>query len=547
MNLSVRTILPVITGAFIIAQLAGCAGSKSTIEMPSLPQNPHAQEQSSLSKKSAQENKVPGMGALAIKTSATLAAPEPTIIPLSPSIHTAEGYDRERENPFCNTLTKSLSTYAVTVDAASYTQMRSYINKKMFPPKDEVRIEELINYFSYTYPQPKKDTLFSIATELTDCPWAPEDNLLHVGLQGRTYGITAAPPCNLVFLLDISGSMKAPDKLPLLTRSFRLLASKLRAQDKVAIVVYGSAEGVVLPATVGTNNSMIMQAFDNLTAGGSTENGSGISLAYNIATENFIAKGTNRILLVTDNDFATTDADMVEMIQQKQATGINLSIFGLGMDPLQKTRLAQLTKHGKGTYVTIANPVEASKALLQEIGITLPTLATDATIQVEFNPEYVTEYRLIGYENRLLKQADSTTMLPPNELLPGHTLTALYQLKMKKAPAVPAKVTPQTKKTVHALASVWLQYTPPSGTISKSTMRLVTDKTTSFTTSSVNHRFSTAVASLGMLLRRSKYAGTSSLTMVKDIASKALATDSFGYRAEFLLLVDKIAALHEKK
>ncbi len=309
------------------------------------------------------------------------------------------------ENPFLDAARAPLSTFSIDVDTASYSNTRRFLNDGRMPPRDAVRIEELVNYFTYDYPQPEGQTPFSVSAEVAECPWNTQHQLVQIGLQGKKLATEDLPPANLVFLLDVSGSMNEPDKLPLVKSSLRTLANQLTARDRVAVVVYAGASGLVLPSTPGDQRGEIISAFERLQAGGSTNGGSGIRLAYRVAEENFIRGGTNRVILATDGDFnvgLTGDAELVSLIEEKRRGGVFLSVLGFGTGNLNDSMMEKLADKGNGNYAYIDTEAEARKALGEQVAGTLATIAKDVKIQVEFNPRLVAGYRLIGYENRLL-------------------------------------------------------------------------------------------------------------------------------------------------
>ena len=343
-----------------------------------------------------------------------------------------EDYALIQENRFLGVEQEPLSTFSIDVDAASYSNMRRFINSGQHPPKDAIRIEEMINYFNYDYPQPTSDVPFEVVTELAQCPWQPQHQLLHIGLQGKTIPTQNLPASNLVFLIDVSGSMNSQNKLPLLKSSFKLLTNQLREQDRVAIVVYAGAAGLVLPPTSGKNKQAIKEALDQLKAGGSTAGGEGIQLAYKTAREHFIEGGNNRVILATDGDFnigPSSDAALVRMIEKERESGIFLTVLGYGMGNYKDNKMQQLADKGNGNHAYIDNINEAKKVLVTEFGGTVFTIAKDVKIQIEFNPAAVEGYRLIGYENRLLQNEDfNDDQKDAGELGSGHTVTALYEI-----------------------------------------------------------------------------------------------------------------------
>ncbi|MGL1889736.1 MAG: von Willebrand factor type A domain-containing protein, partial [Reichenbachiella sp.] len=343
-----------------------------------------------------------------------------------------EEYDGINENIFHNAKTKPLSTFSIDVDAASYSNMRRFITNGQQPPKDAVRIEEMINYFNYDYAQPKGDVPFSVNTEIAVAPWNPKHQLVHIGLQGKEVDTEGLPASNLVFLLDVSGSMNNADKLPLLKSGFKLLVQQLRPEDRVAIVVYAGAAGVVLPSTSGDRKGDILKALDQLEAGGSTAGGAGIRLAYKIAKDNFKIGGNNRIILATDGDFnigESSNASMEELIEEKREEGVFLTVLGFGTGNYKDSKMETIADKGNGNYAYIDNILEAKKVLVNEFGGTLFTIAKDVKLQVEFNPNLVQAYRLIGYENRALRDEDfNDDKKDAGELGSGHTVTALYEI-----------------------------------------------------------------------------------------------------------------------
>jgi len=343
-----------------------------------------------------------------------------------------EEYGRIYENRFLLALQNPLSTFSIDVDTASYSNIRRFINSNQFPYKDAVRIEEMINYFSYDYPQPKKDHPFSITTEISTCPWNDSHRLVHIGLQGEKLETKKLPPSNLVFLLDVSGSMSSANKLPLLQKAFRLLVNELGPRDRVSIVVYAGAAGLVLPSTEASQTETIVSAIERLKAGGSTAGGAGIKLAYKVAQQNFIQEGNNRIILATDGDFnvgVSSTSELVRMIEDYRKKGIFLTILGFGMGNYKDGRMEQLANKGNGNYFYIDNLLEAKKVFVNDMRGTLFTIAKDVKLQLEFNPAKVKAYRLIGYENRMLQKEDfADDTKDAGELGAGHTVTALYEI-----------------------------------------------------------------------------------------------------------------------
>lgn len=466
-----------------------------------------------------------------------------------------ENYHRIYENPFLAVQQNPLSTFSIDVDAASYSNMRRFLTDSEMPPRDAVRIEEMINYFNYDYPQPTGNRPFSITTEVAAAPWQPEHRLVHIGLQGKSMPAETLPPSNLVFLMDVSGSMGMPDKMPLLKSAFRLLTDHLRPQDRVAIVVYAGAAGVVLPPTAGSDKAVILEAINRLDAGGSTAGGEGIELAYDLARRHFINKGNNRVILATDGDFnvgISSEAGLVRMIEEKRKDGIFLTVLGFGSGNLQDAMMEQLADKGNGNYAYIDNIMEARKVLVQEMGGTLFTIAKDVKIQVEFNPTHVQVYRLIGYENRLLASEDfNDDRKDAGELGAGHTVTALYEIIPPGVEFAQASVdslkyqkpSSGTSSDSPEMLTVKLRFKAPDGDVSRLMQQALVDRDGTFAASSENFRFTAAVAEFGMLLRDSQHKGVASFDQVLDNARKAIGQDNEGYRAEFIRLAETARVL----
>ncbi len=463
-----------------------------------------------------------------------------------------ENYAHITENAFKKATDNPLSTFSVDVDAASYSNMRRFVNGGNLPPKDAVRIEEMINYFDYNYEQPKGNAPVNIVTEIGTAPWNSQHRLVHIGLKAKNIPTEKLPPSNLVFLIDVSGSMNSHNKLPLLVSSLRLLTDNLRDQDKVAIVVYAGNSGLVLPSTSGDNKQAIKEALSKLSAGGSTAGGAGIQLAYKVATENFIKGGNNRIILATDGDFnvgANSDADMQTLIEEKRKSGVFLTVLGFGMGNYKDSKMEVLANKGNGNYAYIDDINEARKVLINEFGGTLFTVAKDVKLQIEFNPAKVQAYRLIGYENRLLNNEDfNDDQKDAGEMGAGHTVTALYEIipvgvESKFLKSVDAlkyqnvpKTTPSSKNT-NEMLTVKIRYKQPDGNQSKLLEQPVVDRYhEKLSNTSDNFRFSASVAMFGMLLRQSEFVQESSFEKAITIAEGAKGTDKEGYRAEYVKL-----------
>ncbi len=476
----------------------------------------------------------------------------------APQENNTEEYAKIAENGFKNPFNDPLSTFSIDVDAASYSNVRRFLNQGQMPPKDAVRVEEMINYFNYHYAQPKGDDPFSINTELAVSPWNKDHKLVHIGLQGKDISMDNLPPSNLVFLLDVSGSMGAANKLPLLKSAFGLLIDKLRPQDKVAIVVYAGAAGEVLPSTSATEKEKIFEALDNLSAGGSTAGGAGINLAYKIAKQNFVKDGNNRVILATDGDFnvgASSNESMEELIEQKRDEGVFLTVLGFGMGNYKDSKMEILADKGNGNYAYIDNILEAQKVLVHEFGGTLFTIAKDVKIQVEFNPAKVQAYRLVGYENRLLASEDfNNDKKDAGELGAGHTVTALYEIipvGVKSQFVVDDLKYQKTKITEGAnssseLMTVKLRYKAPDGDKSKLIVKTIEDSKKSIGNSSDNFIWSAAVAAFGMQLKDSDFKGSLTYSDIYEMAKSAKGKDEQGYRAEFIRMVESCRLMARK-
>jgi Ca-activated chloride channel family protein len=469
-----------------------------------------------------------------------------------PQLNTEE-YNHIVENEFLSSLEKPLSTFSIDVDNASYSNARRYLNNNQMPPKDAVRIEEFVNYFNYDYPQPKSVDPFSINTEISDCPWNQDHKLVHIGLQGKVLSKAEMPASNLVFLLDVSGSMGDYNKLPLLKKAFQLLTQQLREDDRVSIVVYAGASGLVLPPTAGNNKHTIMEALERLNAGGSTAGTAGIQLAYQTAESTFIKNGNNRIILATDGDFnvgTSSTSELVRLIEKKRKSGVSLSILGFGMGNYKDGRMEQLADNGNGNYAYIDNFEEAKKVFVQEMGGTLHTIAKDVKLQIEFNPAHVKEYRLVGYENRKLKNEDfNNDKKDAGDLGAGHTVTAIYEIIPTGAETTSANKVDALKyqnRSVKRWAKVdpdWmtikLRYKKPNEDVSKLLEVTAKDNGISLQATSNNFRYSAAVASFAMTLRDSKFKGNATYDNISEMAQGALGKDEHGYRKEFLDLIQK--------
>ncbi|HUT92183.1 MAG TPA: VWA domain-containing protein [Thermoguttaceae bacterium] len=467
-------------------------------------------------------------------------------------------YDRLVENPFRMVKDHPLSTFSIDVDTASYANVRRFLLAEgRLPPPDAVRIEELVNYFDYDYAGPEDDVPFAAHIEVAGCPWKAGHRLVRVGLKGRQIENEQRPAANLVFLLDVSGSMDSPDKLPLLKEGMKLLAGQVREDDRVAIVVYASAEGLALPSTSGAEREKIIAALDQLEAGGSTAGGAGIELAYRVAQENFIEGGVNRVLLCTDGDFnvgTSSTGDLVRMVEERAKKGVFLSVLGFGRGNLNDAMMENISNKGNGNYAYIDGITEARKVLVEQAGGTLVTIAKDVKIQIEFNPARVAAYRLIGYENRILAAEDfNDDKKDAGEIGAGHTVTALYEVvpagEEVDVPSVdPLKYQTPTRdsddESVRKEAlTLKLRYKAPDGDTSKLLEFPVVDSGGAFGKASPDFQFAAAVASFGMLLRGSEHQGDATYDAVVEIATAAKGPDVHGYRAELLEMVRRAKAL----
>jgi Ca-activated chloride channel family protein len=486
------------------------------------------------------------------KASYEMADMEMIAYPMVEERPNTEEYEGLGENTFKEPTKDPLSTFSIDVDAASYANLRRFINGGQLPPADAVRIEEMINYFDYDYEQPKGNDPFSINTEVSQAPWNKKHQLVHIGLQGKNIPTENLPASNLVFLIDVSGSMSDVNKLPLLKSAFKMLVEQLRPEDKVSIVVYAGAAGCVLPSTSGDEKDKILDALSNLQAGGSTAGGAGINLAYKIAKDHFVKDGNNRIILATDGDFnvgASSNEAMEDLIEQKRKEGVFLTVLGFGMGNYKDSKMEILADKGNGNYAYIDNLLEAKKVLVNEFGGTLFTIAKDVKIQVEFNPANVAAYRLIGYENRVMNAEDfNNDKKDAGELGSGHTVTALYEIIPKGVdswfkPIDDLKY--QDKKDEKPksnfgdeLLTVKFRYKKPDGDVSKLMVKTVDNKTISLDKSSDNLRWSAAVATFGMLIKNSDYIEDADFKTVLKWAKSARGKDENGYRIEFIKMVE---------
>lgn len=489
-------------------------------------------------------------------------APNPVgnviVWPVFPPPHDTASYARIQENVFLRTSEHALSTFSIDVDTASYANVRRFLNLGTLPPVDAVRIEEMINYFKFDYPAPRGDAPVSITTDVGAAPWNPKHKLALIGLRSVALNQEKTLPRNLTFLLDVSGSMTPPERLPLVKTAMRMLVDTLRPEDTVAIVVYAGASGVALMPTSGSRKDDIRQALEWLRPGGSTNGAAGIRLAYKLASEHFVKGGINRVILATDGDFnvgTTSPTDLTTLIEEKRESGIFLSVLGVGDDNLKDSTMEMLADKGNGNYSYLDSIQEARRVLIAEAGSTLVTVAKDVKVQIEFNPRFVGAYRLIGYENRKLQKEDfNNDRKDAGEMGAGHTVTALYELvpsgepipggdvdplKYQREPERPAVVSQSNE-----LMTIKVRYKAPDGDTSRLLELPVPDAAPRMT---ANLGFAAAVAELGMLLRRSEFKGRASWSQAVALGREHRGRDEDGYRAEFIRLVELASALETKE
>jgi Ca-activated chloride channel family protein len=480
-------------------------------------------------------------------------------------------YDHVSENPFLPAATNPLSTFSIDVDTASYSNVRRFIDSGSLPPKDAVRVEEMINYFTYDYREPESGQPFSIDLDATACPWDASHRLLRIGLKGCDVAIENRPASNLVFLLDVSGSMSPAERLPLVKQAMRLLVEKLTEKDRVAMVIYAGGSGLALPSTTGDRKETILRALEELKAGGSTNGAEGIELAYKVAADNFIKGGVNRVILATDGDFnigVTNEGDLIRLIEQKAKSGVFLSVLGVGTDNLKDSTMQKLADKGNGNYAYLDSLDEARKVLVQQVNGTLMTIAKDVKIQVEFNPARVASYRLIGYEKRMLRKEDfNNDKVDAGEIGAGHTVTALYEivpagagaadpsasippvdpLKYQASSSAPVATVQADSKASQEMVTVKLRYKKPEGDTSELTERSFVDNGSKFENAAPDLKFAAAVAEFGMILRDSQYRGKGTMGAVIEWAQEGKGRDAAGYRAGFIELARKTQALKQRE
>jgi Ca-activated chloride channel family protein len=490
----------------------------------------------------------------------SMAAPSASAYDMSfPQVNSnfnTEGYASVNENGFRNVKKNPLSTFSIDVDNASYSNIRRFINMGELPPADAVRIEEMLNYFKYDYPEPSGQHPFSVYTELAVCPWNNKHQLIQVGLRGQSVDKTSLPPSNLVFLIDVSGSMSDPNKLPLLKSAFNLLVNELRAQDRVAIVVYAGAAGLVLESTPGNRKEAILAAIDNLEAGGSTAGGAGLKLAYAEAEKNFIKGGNNRIILATDGDFnvgESSNGGMERLVEEKRELGVFITVLGFGMGNVKDDKMELIADKGNGNYSYIDNLQEARKVLVREFGGTLFTIAKDVKFQIEFNPARVSSYRLIGYENRLLNDEDfNDDKKDAGEMGAGHNVTALYELVPAGSDETLPSIDPlkyqnsdrnEINKEYAELLTIKVRYKKPDGNVSMLYEKPVKGNIVTIEEASDNLKFAAAVSEFGMILRNSEFKGNATLEGAAILAKSGKGEDEDGYRAEMIRLIKTVKDL----
>ncbi|HEY5602155.1 MAG TPA: von Willebrand factor type A domain-containing protein [Gammaproteobacteria bacterium] len=502
----------------------------------------------------------PSSAAPLTKRIAPLTAPVGVASNVQPEIrYPSEPVDREHyahfaDNPVLRVAEQPVSTFSIDVDTGSYTNTRRILREGRLPAKDVVRVEEFINYFNYDYPAPDNQSApFNVVTEVGPAPWNANTHLLHIGIKGYEVPSAALPPANLVFLADVSGSMLSADKLPLLKKSLQLLTQKLRAQDKISIVVYAGASGVVLEPTAGSEKAAILSALESLTAGGSTNGGAGIRLAYLKAQQAFIPNGINRVILATDGDFnvGTTNFDALkDLVEEQRNTGIFLTTLGFGTGNYNDQLMEQLADAGNGNYAYIDTLMEAQKVLVNEMGATLNTIAKDVKIQIEFNPAVVAEYRLIGYENRALRREDfNNDKVDAGEIGAGHTVTAIYEIALLESKGqlmdpLRYQATPSSEvkvaESIKEIALLRLRYKKPDAerSVLMETPVLKQHVITALDKTSERYRFAASVAGFGQLLRGGRFTQSFSYVDVAAMAVTSKGADHYGYRGEFVQLVE---------
>ena len=504
----------------------------------------------------AGDDKIGGKDAYHLQNSIKLKASQDSL--QSGDFQGTNRFEAELENKFITVEGQNaLSTFGVDVDTASYSIVRKFLTHNQRPPAAAVRLEEMVNYFPYRDAPPEGNDPYRVSVELAECPWQPSHKLARIGLKAKPIDNDKRPKSNLVFLIDVSGSMDEPNRLPWVKQSMAMLVDQLRENDRVAIVVYASACGVVLDSTNATRKGEIIAAIDRLQAGGSTNGGSGIQLAYDVAVKNFVEGGTNRVILCTDGDWnvgTTSTEGLMQLIEEKRKTGVFLSVLGFGMGNLRDEMMVKLAGKGNGNYAYIDELKEARKVLVEQLGGTLVTVAKDVKIQIEFNPARVQSYRLLGYEKRALAAKDfADDKKDAGEMGAGHVVTALYEIVPTATAAIPAKrgeelkyqpspepaVAPIAKGIAGEAFTLKLRHKLPTSDVSTLREIPVTDITKPYSEASEDFRFSAAVASFAMLLRESPYKGNATFGLVSELVKAAKSYDPSEYRAEFIQLVEK--------
>ena len=497
-----------------------------------------------------------GYGSGAGRLGGSHLARAPMIVNRQPAPMNTENYAHVAENAFLNVVDQPLSTFSIDVDTASYSNARRFLNEGMLPPKDAIRIEEWLNYFSYDYPEPTAKEPFSVSGEVSACPWNSSHRLVRLGLKSQQISQAEIPARNLVFLVDVSGSMTPANKLPLLKRGLALLAENLRPKDTISIAVYAGASGLALPATSGNDRGHVLEALGRLEAGGSTNGGDGIRLAYATARQHFIKGGINRVILATDGDFnvgTSSEGELQRLIEGERKSGVFLTVLGFGDGNVKDSTMEMLADKGNGNYAYIDSIAEARKVLVREAGSTLVTIAKDVKLQVEFNPSKVASYKLLGYENRLLTKEDfNDDQKDAGEIGAGHAVTALYEVVPKGEKSAPPKVNPLKYQSAPAAApaaasdellTVTVRFKQPSSEVSTKFSRIVVDVGLPLDQTSPDFRFSAAVAEAALVLRGPPQLSGASLESARTLAQGALGRDLAGDRHEFISLLAKASAL----
>ena len=551
--------------AVCILALFGCStpGEQPTKNTPNKPrsvnvsvhkQNPSVADKAALSIKNTRQRNVAELQLKSMQGTyqpilgRTMPAPEEGM--WIPPVRNRESYNAMTENGFIATNNDPLSTFSIDVDTASYSNIRRFINQGTLPPVGAVRIEEMINYFSYSYPQPTGKHPVSITSELGPCPWKKGHKLVRIGLKAHDINRKDLPPSNLIFLIDVSGSMAATNKLPLLKQAMKMLVRQLDKDDRISMVVYAGMDSIALEPTAGSDREKIMAAIDSLGAGGSTHASSGIITAYKLAKQVYMPEGNNRIILASDGDFnvgVTSRGELQRLIEEKRKSGIYLTVLGFGMGNYHDDTMEILADKGNGNYAYIDNLLEAKKVMVKEMSGTMFTLARDVKLQIEFNPAKVAAYRLIGYENRALADEDfNNDSKDAGEIGVGHTITALYELIPAGSTDVPSvdplkyrKIAGATQaKYQDEIMTIKLRYKPLKSDTSLLMSKPVKDETTSLSQTSNDFRFTAAVAAFGMILEHSQFQGDFNFEKILTLAKKARGKDEEGYRAEFIRLVE---------